>query len=162
MWRPSRCFLHFREALGTDWTTLRTAEVETVTDTQCKMVWMQTRELGLGFWWNQIWSKKLCEVFQIAAIFNRVRMCLKCLFRAGSLLDAFVLLCSGSNNSISFPQALLPPTVNIHCDQDKDLYVLVKQRGICGAVHGGWKAEGHISTGFSRLCLDRDVISTVP
>ena len=38
-------------------------------------------------------------------------MCLKSLFRAGSLLDAFILLCSGSNKSISFPQALLPPTV---------------------------------------------------
>lgn len=63
-------------------------------------------------------------------------MCLKCLFRAGSLLDAFVLLCSGSNKSISFPQALLPPTV-IYSDQDKDLYILVKQWGICGAVHGG-------------------------
>lgn len=38
-------------------------------------------------------------------------MCFKCLFRAGSLLGAFVLLCSGSSKSISFPQALLRPTL---------------------------------------------------
>lgn len=40
-------------------------------------------------------------------------MCLKCIFRAGSLLDVSVLLCSVSNKGIParFPQALLSPAV---------------------------------------------------
>lgn len=49
--------------------------------------------------------------FQLAAIFSRVTTCLKCLFRAVSLLDAFLPLCSGSDKSIGFPQALLSPAV---------------------------------------------------
>lgn len=83
-------------------------------------------------------------------------MCLKCLFRAGSLLDAFVLLCSGSN--ISFAQALLPPAV---------IYTVTKIKISTPWLNKGEFVEVYMmaerpKATFLQVSLDREVIATMP